>query len=152
MKIEIMKDELKRYEALLEAWKNVEIVTKKDGMPFSCLKRNFKNCTFVNKYGLQHMVVSIRKDIRVYSDDLVIYKKRRSVEVITVKKQIDFRIKMLEKSAKTWKEAIDIIENNTIDVNRLAKIIMDDVKEMCNGNTMAISHYKFALMEELKKY
>lgn len=150
MKIEIMKDELKGYEALLEAWKNVEIVTKKDGTPFNFLKRNFKNCTFANKYGSQHLGVSIRKDIRVYHDDLVIYNKNRNVEGI--KNQIDFRIKTLEKSVKIWKEAINIIENNTIDVNHLAKNIMDNVKEKCNGNTTAISYYKFALMEELKKY
>lgn len=150
MKIEIMKEELKKYQTLIEAWENVKVVTKKDGREYKNLKRNFKNCNFFKKNGLQYISVSIRKSTRIYSEELIISNKHDNTA--KVYSLITNRIKMLEKSVKLWEEAVDIIENNTIDVKYLAKNIMNDVKEKCNGNTTAISHYKFELMEELKKY
>ncbi len=148
MNIEREKRALQEYQALLEAWENVEIVTKKDGTPFKTLKRNFKNCVFFKKYNMEYVGVSISKDRHYYHDDLFVW-GNNGVE--GVKQQIEDRIKMLETSVKSEEEAIQVIENNTIDVNELAESIMNSIKEVCNGNMTAISHYKFKLMEKLKE-
>lgn len=149
MNIEREKRALEEYQILSEAWRNVEIVTKKDGTPFKTLKRNFKNCIFFERYGLQHVGVSISKDRHYYHDNLVLFDKDKSVE--GVKSQIDDRIESLEKSVKAWKHAIKVIENKTIEIDELAESIMNDIKEKCEHNPIVISHYKFTLMDKLKE-
>lgn len=148
MNIERMKEELKEAKALLEAWKNVEIVAKKDGTPFKTLKRNFKNCIFFKKYNLEYIGVSITKDGRYYHEDLIAW-KNNGVAGLTC--QIKNRINQLEKYVKKGEEAIKVIEDNTIDIDELAESIMNNIKKKCNGNMNAISYYKFELMEKLKE-
>lgn len=148
MNIEREKRALAEYQALLEAWENVEIVTKKDGTPFKTLKRNFKGCIFFKRYNLEYIGVSIAKDRKYYHDDLLIWKDN-GVEELTC--QIKNRIKQLETSVKSEEEAIKVIENKTIDIDELAESIMNDIKEKCNDNMTAISHYKFELMNKLKE-
>ena len=41
-----LKKEIALNETLLQAWKNVKIVTKKDGTPFAQMSRNFENAKY----------------------------------------------------------------------------------------------------------
>jgi hypothetical protein len=148
MKIEEMKRALEEYQMLSEAWRNVEIVTKKDGTPFKTLKRNFKNCVFYEKYGLQHVGVSISKDRHYYHDDFILLTEEN---VKTIKEHIDSRIRALNKYEEEYKEAVNAIENNTIDIDKLAEDIMNSIKEKCGYNQTATTVYKFKLMEKLKE-
>lgn len=143
-----MKRALEEYQMLSKAWRNVEVVTKKDGTPFKTLKRNFKNCIFFERYGLQHVGVSISKDRHYYHDDFILLTDEN---VETIKEHIDSRIRALKKYEEEYKEAIKVIENKTIDMDELADEIMNNIKEKCNGNMAAISHYKFELMNKLKE-
>ena len=148
MNIEREKRALQEYQALLEAWENVEVVTKKDGTPFKTLKRNFKNCIFFKRYHLEYVGVSIAKDRHYYHDDFILF-NNESVE--TIKNHIDSRINALKGYVEEYKKTVDIIENKTIDIDELADEIMNNIKEKCNGNMAAISYYKFELMDRLKE-
>ena len=144
-----MKRALEEYQALLEAWENVKVVTKKDGREYKNLKRNFKNCDFFKKNGLQYISVSIRKNTRLYSEELIIF--NRHDNTAKVYSLITTRIKSLEKSVKACEHAIKVIENKTIDIDELAEDIMNDIKEKCEHNPIVISLYKFELMKKLKE-
>jgi hypothetical protein len=148
MKIEEMKRTLEEYQMLSEAWRNVEIVTKKDGTPFKTLKRNFKNCIFFERYGLQHVGVSISKDRRYYHDDFILLTEEN---VETIKEHIDSRIRALKKYEEEYKEAVNAIENKTVDIDTMAESIMNSIKEKCGYNQTATTVYKFKLMEKLKE-
>lgn len=148
MNIEEMKRTLEEYQMLSEAWENVRVVTKKDGTPFKTLKRNFKNCIFFERYGLQHVGVSISRDRRYYHDDFILLTDEN---VETLKEHIDSRIRALKKYEKEYKKAVDVIENNTIDIDELAESIMNSIKKKCGDNQTATTVYKFKLMEKLKE-
>ena len=46
--LQSLKNDLQRNEDMLQAWENVEIVTKKDGKPYKSLDRNFVNASVEN--------------------------------------------------------------------------------------------------------
>lgn len=148
MKIEEMKRALEEYQMLAKAWRNVEVVTKKDGTPFKTLKRNFKNCIFFEGYGFRHVGVSISKDRHYYHDGFILLTEEN---VETIKEHIDSRINALKGYEKEYKEAVNAIENNTVDIDKLAEDIMNSIKEKCGDNQTATAVYKFKLMEKLKE-
>ena len=58
-----LQERIEEKEALLQAWENVERLTKKDGSDFSVLSKNFKNATVKEK----EFSLTPSKKIQVYA-------------------------------------------------------------------------------------
>ena len=57
------------YQIRIEAWENVERVTKKDGSDFAILSKNFKNCEFLTEYGSNKIRVHFHTNENGYEHD-----------------------------------------------------------------------------------
>lgn len=109
------------YQIRIEAWENVERVTKKDGSDFAILSKNFKNCEFLTEYGSNKIRVHFHTNENGYEhDDIYLDGDGYGRQAATTPEAVQDRITKILENYKTWlakdQKGLETIEQQIDDI------------------------------------